>query len=108
MVQFRAKTDEVLQNYLERAPKNALYTSKTIQNEMISVVGAEIIIKEIQTANYFSLLSDEVTDYGNIYLEQLSVVIRFVDGDKQIRDDYLVFITVECITGEALSTALLC
>ena len=75
---------------------------------MISIVGAEIkkkIIKEIQTAKYFSLLADEVTDCGN--LEQLSVVIRFVDGDKQIREEFLGFITVERITGEALSTALL-
>ena len=108
LVQFRAKTDNVLQNYLEKAPRNAVYTSKTIQNEMISVVVAEIkkkIIEEIQTAKYFSLLADEVTDCGN--LEQLSVVIRFVDGDKQIREEFLGFITVERITGEALSTALL-
>ena len=49
LVQFRAKTDNVLQNYLEKAPRNAVYTSKTIQNEMISVVVAETkkkIIKE--------------------------------------------------------------
>ena len=35
------------------------------------------------------------------------MVIRFVDGDKQIREEFLGFITVERITGEALSTALL-
>ena len=75
---------------------------------MISLVGAEIkkrIIKNIQTAKYFSLLADEVTDCGN--LEQISVVIRFVDEDRQIREEFFGFITVERITGEALSTALL-
>ena len=35
------------------------------------------------------------------------MVVRFVDGDKQIREEFLGFITVERITGEALSTALL-
>ena len=35
------------------------------------------------------------------------MVIRFVEGDKQIREEFLGFIIVERITGEALSTALL-
>ena len=42
LVQFRAENDDVLRTYLETAPKNALYTSKTIQNEMISVLGDEV------------------------------------------------------------------
>jgi hypothetical protein len=33
LVRFRAETDSVLRRYLETAPKNAKYTSKTIQNE---------------------------------------------------------------------------
>ena len=50
LVQFRAKTDEVLRTHLETAPRNALYTSKTIQNQMKSVVGSAIkneLIKQI-------------------------------------------------------------
>ena len=50
-------------------------------------------------------LADKVTDCSN--LEQVSIVIRFVDGDKHIREDFLGFITVERITGEFLATALL-
>ena len=46
--QFRAKTDEVLQTHVEMAPRNALYTSKTIQNQMISVVGSVIKNKLIK------------------------------------------------------------
>ena len=34
-------------------------------------------------------------------------MIRFVDSDKHIKKEFLGFITVECITGEALATALL-
>ena len=34
-------------------------------------------------------------------------MIRFVDSEKNIREDFLSFITVECITGESLATALL-
>lgn len=54
---------------------------------------------------FFTILADEVTDCSN--LEQVSIVIRFVDGDKNMREDFLGFIIVEHITGESLATALL-
>ena len=98
----------MLPTYLETAPRNALYTSKTIQNEMISVIGSAIqdnIIEEIHVAKFFTILADEVSDCAN--LEQVSLVIRFVDSEKCIREEFLGFVTVERITGEALATALL-
>jgi len=48
LVEFRAKTDHVLAKHLEEAPKNATYTSKTIQNEMITVVGDAVRRKILQ------------------------------------------------------------
>ena len=39
LVRFRAETDRILSAYLSKAPKNARYTSKTIQNELLSVIG---------------------------------------------------------------------
>ena len=110
LVQFCAENDDVLRAYLETAPRNALYNimSKPIQNEMISIIGSAIqdnIIEEIHTAKFFTILSDEVTDCAN--LEQVSIVIRFVDSEKCIREEFPGFITVECITGQALATALL-
>lgn len=75
---------------------------------MISVIGTHIqkkIIKEVKEAKFFTILADEVVDCANI--EQVSIVLRFVDACKQIREEFLGFIAVERITGEALSTALL-
>ena len=88
LVQFRAENDDVLRTYLERAPRNALYTSKNIQNEMISVIGSAIqdIIEEIHAAKFFTILADEVTDCAN--LEQISVAIRFIDSEKRIREEF--------------------
>ena len=37
LVHFRAETDFTLATYLKNAPLNAKYTSKTIQNQMISI-----------------------------------------------------------------------
>lgn len=86
LVQFRAE-NEVLHIYLETVPKNALYTFKTIQNEM-SVLGSAIqdhFIQEIKAAKIFSVFADEGTDCAN--LEQISFVIRFVDSNKHIREE---------------------
>ena len=107
LVRFRAENDDILRTYLETSPRKALYISKTIQNEMIDVLGSSIenqILHEIRTAKFFTILADEVTDCSN--LEQVSTVIRFVDRDKNIREDFLGSITAECITGESLTTAL--
>ena len=93
--------DEVLRTCLEKAFRNAAYTSKTMQNEIISIVSSTIrnkIIKEIKYAKYFRILADEVTDCAN--LEQVSVVIRFIDIEKQVGEEFLDFITVERITGD--------
>jgi len=61
---FRVETDEILQNHLMNAPRNAQYTSKTIQNEMIGVIRKHIrdeILFEVNTAKYYSVIADEVT-----------------------------------------------
>ena len=39
LVRFPAETDDILCKHLKNAPKNAQYTSKTIQNEIIDVIG---------------------------------------------------------------------
>ena len=57
---------------------------------MIAVIGDALrrrIINEIKKAEYFTILADEVTDCAN--LEQLSIVIRFVDEEMQIREEFL-------------------
>lgn len=73
-VRFRAETDDVLRKHLMNAPRNAQYTSKTIQNELISVIGNHIrsdILDEVRAAK---IIADEVTDVSN--KEQLSLSLR--------------------------------
>ena len=58
-----AENEDVLHTYLGTSPRNALYSSKTIQNEMISVIADAIqgkIIDEIQAVKCFTILADEV------------------------------------------------
>ena len=66
---------------MKTAAGNALYTSKTVQNEMITVCRDLIrkkILEKIQTAGFFSVIADDATDTANG--EQLLISIRFVDN----------------------------
>ena len=96
--------DQTLKHHLESAPRNATYVSKTIQNEMITTVGAIILnnlSQEIRDSKYFSIMSDEVADISN--KENLSVVIRFLDSAKKVREEFVVFYLCEDgTTGAAI------
>ena len=39
LVRFRAETDSVLAQHFAKSPRNTRYTSKTIQNELVEVIG---------------------------------------------------------------------
>ena len=107
LVRFRAETDTILSAYFSKAPKNAHYTSKTIQNELLNVVGDSIrnaIINEVKSAKYYSIVADEVTDAANH--EELSLVFRYV-YNKEIREVFVDFLEVERIIGRMLGEAIL-
>ena len=89
---------------MESAPRNATYISKTIQNEMITTVGAIILnnlSQQIRDSKYFSTMSAEAADISN--KENLSVVIRFLDCTKTVREEFVGFYLCEHgTTGAAI------
>ena len=109
MLEFRIDAgDEPLKQHLETCHAKARYSSKTIQNQIISLIGKyirESIVQEIKEAKFFSILCDEVTDNAN--LEQLLFVLRFVDKDSQIREEFLDFQCTDRITWEVISGLIL-
>ena len=107
LVKFRAETDEILADHLSKCPRNARYTSKTIQNELIQVAGGKIrtdILKEVKHAKFYSIIADEVTDVSN--KEELSLVLRYIH-EEQVREVFLDFLEVERITGKVLGETIL-
>ena len=94
---------------MKKAPRNATYTSKTIYEQIIDVIGESItdyLIGDAKKANFFSILADEARDISN--KEQLALVIRFVDGKLQIREEFIKFVHCNTgLSGEALSKLLL-
>ena len=107
LVRFRAETDAVLAEHLAKSPRNAQYTSKTIQNELVEVIGDSIrndIIAEVKQAKFYSVIADEVTDTAN--KEELSLSLRFV-FDGRVKEVFVDFVEVERITGQVLAQAIL-
>ena len=101
--------DSVLENHLRTCSKNASYISKTSQNELINCCGnyiKDILVKEIKENRFFSVLADEASDCSN--QEQLSLVIRFVDGSGEIREKFLGFLHCDLdLSGKALAETVL-
>ena len=66
----------------------------------------EEIVDEIKDAKFFSILADEASDCSNI--EQMSVVIRFVDRTLTIREEFLGFVPCELgLSGEAIANSIM-
>ena len=105
-MRFQAETDPILAHHLANSSRNARYTYKSIQNELIAVVGKAIqneVIDEVKEAKFYSVIADEVTDAAN---RELSLVLKYVVDDG-IKEMFLNFIEVERITGRDLGMAVL-
>ena len=72
---------------------------------MIGEYTRESIVQEIKEAKFFSVLCDEVTDNAN--LKQLSLVLRFVDKDCQICEEFLDFQSTDRISRQVISGLIL-
>ncbi len=107
LVRFRAETDITLANHFANSPRNARYTSKTIQNELINIIGNTIrndILAEVKKAKFYTIIADEVTDTAN--KEQLSIVLQYV-LDCEVKEIFADFVEVERITGKELAASIL-
>ena len=87
LLDFRIDSgDRMLEKHFETAPKNATYRSKTVQNEMIEIIGEMIqrkIVTEIKKAGgWFSISANEVRDVSN--KEQLSICARYSDENGNL------------------------
>lgn len=63
-------------------------------------------MKEVKEAKFFAVLADEATDASN--REQLSILLRFLDGAGEIREEFLQFVSCdEGVDGEAIARYIL-
>ncbi len=77
MLQMKATQDANLKEWLKR--KENVYTSSTIQNEIIKLMGLQLLrdmAVQFQTSPFLTIMADETTDASNT--EQVTLFIRYV------------------------------
>ncbi|KAL5502237.1 hypothetical protein EMCRGX_G008978 [Ephydatia muelleri] len=91
LLNFRIQAgDRVLEEHLKNSASNALYTSKTVQNELIVICGDIIrnkILAKVRQAKYFSIIADEATDVATDVAndEQLSICICYGEEGLSVK-----------------------
>ena len=102
-----ANHDDILKQHLDNiqlSSRNVTYMSPLIQNEIIEIIGQDIILKnlleEIKAAKFYSIIADEVTSHNK---EQLALCARFIDKNNDVREDFIAFIHLPRITGEVIA-----
>ena len=66
---------KILHILVDHAPRNAIYTSKTVYEKIIDVLGeyvTEKLVEDVKSARFYSILADEVQDISN--QEQMALV----------------------------------
>ena len=99
-LQFRVRGgDKVLEQHLKNCGKN----------DLISCCGqfiTELVARKIKEHQFLSILADEASDCCN--QEQLFLVIRYVDSDCVIREEFLGFLHCDLrLSGKALAERVL-
>ncbi|KAJ8882753.1 hypothetical protein PR048_014566 [Dryococelus australis] len=108
MTNFRALLRYLLKEHITTCRGNAMYTSQTVQNEIISIIGTtvqEAIVNRASKEKYYTVLADEISDVQCI--EQFSLCIRSVDPKLiELRDDFLSFVPVYDVSGAELANTI--
>ena len=98
-----------LKSVIENVPKNARCRSKTIQNQIISVVRDKFkseIIGEIKKLKFLSIPADAASDVSN--QELMSLVLKYLDSNFLVKESFVGFIHCNTsLTGEDLSNTIL-
>ena len=102
LLEFRARTDATLQNFITNAPRNACYTSKTIQNDIIELCGnyvREYTNAAVRKGGYF------VTDSSNNDTV-LGICNRMLDisnpGNVFVKGQLFDFVQLERTNSESV------
>ena len=88
--------------------RGKMYTSPDIQNEIIGILGLHVlrdIRNDITMSPFISILIDEATDLSN--REQLTAVVRFVNDELEVSEEFVGLYNVDRINSETLENAIL-
>ena len=113
MIDLISQIDNILLQFLNSCSKNAKYTSKTIQNEIIDII-REVIQKVIaknviEFSPFYGLIGDAVID-STANIEIFSLCIRYlgyVNSIPNISEGFIHFTSLEWTTSNSILKAFL-
>ena len=109
LMKLLAKHDPAINAHLE-SPKlrNASYISPHIKNELIKIIGKNIIqkhlVNEVVSAKHFLIMVDEITSFNK---EVMPLCVRCVDSNRDIREEFLQYSIFTRVTVKAIATCVL-
>ena len=103
-----AEADSMLHSHIDHPrARNATYLCPTSQNDIINVIGYDVIrsniVNDIREANFYSVLADDVSSHN---VEHLPLCLRFVDKECYIREDFIAFVRLERVRAGDIATAI--
>ena len=102
LIHLLAEYNEELSEHLAKSVKTT-YLSPHIQNQIISIIGKDYIrpkiLEDVKVAKYYSIICDEASSAKKEYL---SLVLRFVDQNQDIREEFMGFVPVTRTSGQLI------
>ena len=102
LLSMKAHDDPNLASWLKR--KENVYTSATIQNEIIKIMGIHVlhdIATCVKTSPFFAIMADETTDKAN--KEQVTLIVRWVAEDFEVHEEFLGLYHVNSINAATIT-----
>ncbi|XP_047142379.1 zinc finger MYM-type protein 5-like [Hydra vulgaris] len=103
LVKLLGNFDGVMQKHMKCAASKEIkthYHGKTIQNELIELMGQNVvkeIVQRVKNNKYYSVILDCTHDLNHI--EQMSLILRFVNASGCVEEHFTGFMAVQETTG---------
>ncbi|XP_073121656.1 uncharacterized protein [Henckelia pumila] len=102
LLSFIASYNDKVVEVLDKAPRNASYTSPTTKKQILQVLAAKVknVIREKIGDAKFCIIVDEARDESK--KEQMSIVLRFVDKDGYVQERFFGIVHVKDTAASTL------
>jgi len=112
LLELIAEYDTLLHSHIEKFGNkgrgHTSYLSANIADELIHLIAEKVrstIIYEIRLSKYYALIIDSTPDVSHV--DQLTIVIRFVDGKGVAVEKFLVFLANTGHKGSEMETSVI-
>ena len=105
LLRMKAEDDPNLAEWLRR--RENVYTSPEIQNEIIKVMGLQVlrdVSADLQGSLFLTLMADETTDSSN--REHVTLILRRVTQELEVHEEFLGLYHVSSIDADMLTRAI--